>query len=105
METIRNLFSHVRDTIKAAWNNVIRNLGTLLSVCFGGMWFAYLNGFAIPLILIHSWLVSSILTIAFWAFCTVLVSMAALCVGWLLWDLADLTISKFSKPAVVVATN
>ena len=66
METIKLFFRDLLDTAISAWNRIMKNLGWVLSICYGGFWFAFFNGFAIPIIAIHSWFVTSILTLIVW---------------------------------------
>lgn len=85
METISNMFARLATHITNAWKSFLKNMGLVLSVCYGGLWFALFNGFSIPIILIHSWFVSSIMTLLAWATVAMLCYMAGYVVV-CVWD-------------------
>ena len=87
METLRNLFAATVENFKSAWETVRDNLGWTLSICYGGLWFAFFNGFAIPIVAVYSWFVTSILTLLAWAGAVIVLATLG---AWAFYCLLDL---------------
>ena len=98
METIKYLFRDLLDLAIDTWDKIMKNLGWILSICYGGMWFAFFNGFNISIIAIHSWFVTSILTLVVWGVCGVGIAFV-LVYGYylILWGICEL-ILMFDNP-------
>jgi len=87
METLKNLFAAIQNSCKNAWDSLIDNLGWVLSICFGGLWFYILFASGYPVLFILVWLTQQ-----------ALIAMGAY---WLCATLVHLVMALFAKDDVI----